>query len=102
MGFKGNLVSANSAATSYTSASGVWKTNEHIQANFAGNWPRSPFASFAINYLIVAGGGGGGTPAGSYNAGGAGGGAGGMLYGTLNILPGVANSIVVGGGGGGG
>ena len=61
MGFKGNLVSANAAVTSYSSSSGIWKASDQIQANFAGNWPKSPFAVYTVSYLIIAGGGGGST-----------------------------------------
>ena len=60
MGFKGNIVSANAIVSSATSASGVWKTSEQIQGMFGGSWPGSPFASYTINYLVVAGGGAGG------------------------------------------
>ena len=72
MGFKGNIVSANAAVTGYSSSSGIWKASEQIQANFAGTWPNSLYATYSISYFSLAGGGGGG----SYSGGG--GGAGGL------------------------
>ena len=102
MGFKGNIVSANAIATSVSTASGIWKPSDHIQQNFAGTWPGSPFATYQFTYLVVAGGGGGGKPAGDFNAGGAGGGAGGLLAGTSTAYIGSSYTVSVGGGGPGG
>lgn len=62
----------------------------------------SPLSSFyTVDYLIVAGGagGGGGERTNGFGGGGGGGGAGGLLYGSYNVLPTTAFSLVVGGGG---
>jgi len=118
--YKGSLLSSSAAITSANTATGIWRSNDIMQALFTSAWPTGPVAGYnviypftasgswtvppgvtSVDYLIVAGGGGG---TGSVGAGGrtAGGGAGGFRTVTgFSVTPGATYPITVGAGGSG-
>lgn len=92
--YKGSLMSSTAATTSTSSANGIWRTNEAMQAVQASAWPVIGGAlTPSFTYLVVAGGGSGG----SYDAGG--GGAGGLLTSTVTASFSGSYTVTVGGGG---
>ena len=95
--YKGGVISATAPTTSSSVATGVWTLEQQLQAKTAGNWPFTPSAPSAVEYLVIAGGGGGGS-----NLGG-GGGAGGFRTATgFAVATGSPITVTVGGGGAGG
>jgi hypothetical protein len=55
--YKGSVLSVSAAGTTTSSAIGIWRSNETMQALQATSWPLLPIP---IEFLLVAGGGPGG------------------------------------------
>lgn len=89
----GGRKDAKSNATSATSASGLWKLDDHVRAKASGAWP---VTSILLEYLVVAGGGGSG---GTQNNSGPHADAGQVQAGSLSFTYGLAQTITVGSGG---
>ena len=92
--YKGSVMAATAAVNSSTTAIGIWRTNEVMQAIQAALWPLFNVAPTSVEYLIVAGGGGGG----GRHAGG--GGAGGYRTATgFSVAAGTSYTLTIGAGG---
>ena len=92
--YKGSVLSSTEQVASSSSATGIWSTNDVMQAQQASTWPA---LIIPIEYLVLAGG-GAGTCGNSGNIGNGGGGAGGLLASTVNLLQATAYTFTVGAG----
>ena len=90
--YKGSIMSATAANSTALVASGIWRSNEVMQAISAYAWPGNSPPS-TVQFLLVAGGGAGGN---NFSGGG---GAGGLITGpTQSVSAGTSYTVTIGAG----